>query len=543
MAPFRFNPLIPPPGCEPNIWIKLIVDVIADAYLGGEGVISLLVSGLEHLYNQFGVYEGIGPKWPTIKDLLKWLQTAKLKGRAAQWQASAQRILMAMTYGEFSKVVECADNSNVIGLLNQNCILEMDGLSAKSDKVMFSEALSLYLYRYRLSQGPREKLTNLMIIEEAHNLLHAKQAGARESVLENSIRMVRQYGLGYVFVDQSASLLSKVAFANSYAVIALSQKLKSDISAIASAMNLDDDQKKALSQLNRGDAVVRTADSSDRAFKTHVPLFNIEEGKITDQMLQNKSLGDSSDSRISTGNYTKSDPISDSPGKDKIMKILDEITAVNSHPPSNTDILLQADNNPNPPAMIMTRDSIRFLTDIAEYPLSTTVQRYNRLRLSRRRGNAVRKQLLSAGIINSVAIPTRTGQIVLFEITDNANCLCRDHGIFPKRLRESLEHLFWKVKAKEYFEDLDYEVTAEYSVDNNGFVDLLAQKAFSKTAVEIETGKSDIIANVEKLIGSGFDKVVLVATSPSAVDMIDKALMRLSNCPVAVERLCWLDIS
>ena len=50
VSPFRFNPLIPPPGCEPNVWIKLIVDVIASAYLGGEGVISLLVAGLDKLY-------------------------------------------------------------------------------------------------------------------------------------------------------------------------------------------------------------------------------------------------------------------------------------------------------------------------------------------------------------------------------------------------------------------------------------------------------------------------------------------------------------
>jgi hypothetical protein len=45
VSPFRFNPLIPPAGCEPHIRIKLIVDVIAGAYLGGEGVISLLVGG------------------------------------------------------------------------------------------------------------------------------------------------------------------------------------------------------------------------------------------------------------------------------------------------------------------------------------------------------------------------------------------------------------------------------------------------------------------------------------------------------------------
>lgn len=57
VSPFRFNPLIPPPGCEPGTWIKLTVDVIASAYLGGEGVISLLVAGLDHLYREAGVFE------------------------------------------------------------------------------------------------------------------------------------------------------------------------------------------------------------------------------------------------------------------------------------------------------------------------------------------------------------------------------------------------------------------------------------------------------------------------------------------------------
>ena len=126
------------------------------------------------------------------------------------WQASAERILLAMTYGEFAAVVNTQDNSHVLDLMDHNVVLEMDGLSSNSDRTLFSEALTLYIYRSRLAQGPRDQLTNMIILEEAHNLLLAKQAGARESVLESSIRMIRQYGLGYVFVDQSASLLSKV---------------------------------------------------------------------------------------------------------------------------------------------------------------------------------------------------------------------------------------------------------------------------------------------------------------------------------------------
>jgi len=288
VSPFRFNPLIPPPGCEMHVWIKLIVDVIASAYLGGEGVISLLVAGLDHLFRQLDLFDGPQQRWPTVADLLAWLRTTKLKGRAALWKDSAERILLGMTYSEFGAVLNCQDNGIVQGLLDHNVVLEMDGLSSDSDRRMFSEALTLYLYRMRLVQGSREKLTNLIILEEAHNLLLAKQAGTKESVLENTIRMIRQYGLGYVFVDQSASMLSKVAFANSYATIALSQKLRNDVQAMAGAMNLTDEQKEALNTLAIGTAVVRLADEHPEPFLIRIPRCPIQEGSVADDAIRTR---------------------------------------------------------------------------------------------------------------------------------------------------------------------------------------------------------------------------------------------------------------
>jgi len=63
------------------------------------------------------------------------------------WQASAERILLAMMYGEFAAVLNTQDNHHVLDLPDHNVVLEMDGLSSSTDRVMFSEALTLYLYR------------------------------------------------------------------------------------------------------------------------------------------------------------------------------------------------------------------------------------------------------------------------------------------------------------------------------------------------------------------------------------------------------------
>ena len=552
VSPFRFNPLIPPPGCEPNVWIKLIVDVIASAYLGGEGVISLLVAGLDKLYRDAGIYDKLPGKPPTIQDLLIWLKTTKLKGRAAMWQASAERILLAMTYGEFGAVVNTLDNGHVRDLLNHNVVLEMDGLSSNSDRKLFSEALTLYLYRYRLAEGPQPELTNLIVLEEAHNLLLRKAAEAKESVLETSIRMIRQYGLGYVFVDQSASMLSKVAFANSYATLALSQKLRSDIQAISSAMNLTDEQKEALTTLPVGQVIVRLADKHPEPFLVNIPRFPVREGSVTDESVRKKMAAYSRDSTANSIADTSSPAIPPLPLQDKNKESqsnTEENTMKQKHPRPPTP----ADLNPesHPPELAeqsepeLSREATRFLADLIAHPLSTTVSRYHRLSFSRRRGNAIRQQLAEAGLIEAVAIPTRSGQVVLYQLTDDGRTVTASTGLAPgPRPRESLEHRYWVQKTKEHFETKGYSVTCEHQVKGNGAVDLLAERPGEKLAVEIETGKSDIATNIKKIKNAGFDAVVLLATSPAAATACRKARdthRSSSSCPV--RQMTWLDVA
>jgi len=548
VAPFRFNPLIPPAGCEPHLWIKLIVDVIASAYLGGEGVISLLVAGLDHLYSQFGIFDQTQTGWPTIQELLAWLRTAKLKGRAAMWQASAERILLGMTYGEYGAVLNTQDNSHVAELLDHNVVLEMDGLSSASDKVMFSEALTLYLYRYRLAQGPQKKLTNVIILEEAHNLLLKKSNESKESVLETSIRMVRQYGLGYVFVDQSASLLSKVAFANSYATVALSQKLRSDVQAIAAAMNLTDEQKQALNTLPVGTAVVRLADEHPEPFLVRVPLFPIREGCVSDVAIRaqfGSCYSDTGSNRALRRDPEAISPIPLPDRKEENNRNNQEKNNEDTRPPSPRESVERnapSDSKPGPPRNLSPEEK-RFLTDIIARPLSTTVSRYHRLNLSRRRGNAVRESLTSAGVIERITIATRSGQVVLFQLTDRGRALCSSLGIDPgPKPRESLEHMFWVDRTAKHFERDGFEIRREHPVKGNGAVDILATRCGETVVVEIETGRSDTRENLTKIAHAGFDRVVLVATSPAASEACQKAMADVPG-DLPVQLLSWLDIS
>jgi hypothetical protein len=359
--------------------------------------------------------------------------------------------------------------------------------------------------------------------------------------------MVRQYGLGYVFVDQSASLLSKVAFANSYATIALSQKLRSDVHEMASAMNLTDEQKEALNTLPVGSAVIRLADEHPEPFLVKVPLCAVREGSVLDKAVKERMARYHRDSSTERAAQSFQKVVPRIPPPDKDSKTTESINEnKDTHPPSPNESKDKAsDPKPKPPYRNLSREEIRFLSDVAGRPLSTTVSRYQRLNLSRRRGNAVRQHLVSAGIIEAVAIATRCGQVVLYQLTDPGRAMCSSLGIEAgPRPRESLEHSFWVNRASKHFERKGYEVKCEHPVKGNGAIDILAQKPGEKIAIEVETGKSDIRQNLNKIRGAGFDRIVLLATSPAATEACHKAANSTGEGrSPAVEMITWVDIS
>jgi len=193
----------------------------------------------------------------------------------------------------------------------------------------------------------------------------------------------------------------------------------------------------------------------------------------------------------------------------------------------------------------MSREAVRFLADVAARPLSTTVSRYQRLHFSRRKGNAIRQDLDKAGLIEAVAIATRSGQVVLYQLTDAGRLVADDNGIDSGPApRVSLEHRYWVRRVADHFENDGYALTHEYAIEGNGAVDLVAERRDERIAVEVETGKSDIKTNIAKIRKAGFNRLVLMATSPSAVGACRRALDDLGpQSSQEVECLTWLDIS
>jgi hypothetical protein len=194
----------------------------------------------------------------------------------------------------------------------------------------------------------------------------------------------------------------------------------------------------------------------------------------------------------------------------------------------------------------MSREAVRFLADVAARPLSTTVSRYQRLHLSRRKGNAIRQDLSQAGLIEAVAIPTRSGQVMLYQLTDAGRTVCADVGIDAGPApRVSLEHRYWARRAADMFADRGFEVTHEYAVQRqrhrrSAWPSALANAWRSRLKRASPTFPQTSLSSATPALS----RVILLATSPSAVTACQRAIRQTGAAQkVRIEQLTWLDIS
>ena len=74
----------------------------------------------------------------------------------------------------------------------------------------------------------------------------------------------------------------------------------------------------------------------------------------------------------------------------------------------------------------------------------------------------------------------------------------------PER-KESPEHWYWKMKLAEELRKQGYTV----EVEKDG-ADLAVEKDGKRIAVEIETGKSDVEANINRNLAAGCHEVIVV---------------------------------
>ena len=508
IVPFAFQPLIPPPGTTPSIWLKLLIDVIANAYYVGEGVKYLLMKAIDAIYRETGVYSGAPKAWPSFRDILAWLEEYKpANARESQWMISTLRTVESLCYGEMGRIINKPQQTPLDELLRQNVVLELDALT-QTDKTFLSEALLLWIHHFRMQEGGRETLKHVIVIEEAHHLLKESDT-ATESIMEVTLREIRELGQAIVLIDQTPSQIAPTALANTATKIFLNLPHRTDINTAAAALLLTNEQKDYLGQLPVGTAIVKLQDKHFMPFVVKIPLVPIQKGSITDEDLKRRFRADFAESGPICTIQTASEVILPIPATDK--------NAVGAQ-------LIE------PGKVVLSDDERLLLEDVVNHPNNGGVNaRYKRLKMSTRRGQKTRDALIRRGLAESHDVATPHGKVTLLELTEQGRRHSHRLGLarLPPRHHVGPVHEFWRRHATLTLESQGYTVEREVRIPGDGFVDLCATREKERLAVEIETGESNIKKNLRKVLEDGFTGLIVVAVTPHARAAITALLDKL----------------
>ena len=520
VAPFRFNPLIPPPGTQATVWLKKLIEVMCHAYFLGEGVTVLLMRAMDSLYRRYGVYDGAPVRTPTIADVRDFLLDRKAKGREAGWMESAMRAVEVLCFGEMGRVLNSPGPLDISDLLNRQVVLELDALT-NADKTFLIESLLLWVHHYRLAQAEREIFKHAIFIEEAHHVLLRKkqEATGEEMVTDVILREIRELGEAVICLDQHPSLISKPALGNTYTTFAFNLKHRGDLAMMQDCLLLDAEQTDYLGRLEVGWAVVKLQGRWFWPFLVKLPLIQVPKGSVTDAMIRERSAA-----------MTELPPIE--PGRKETNSLPIPAESGDFRPKGTEDAEKRCiprgdkkggEEEGNGCAIRLTTQYRKFLLDVHEHPSSFVVDRYHRLGLGARKGTGIQQRLMSAGLLCAAAVELDRGRGRILGLTDEGRQLL---GIVagPASRRGGLMHRYWQARLADHLRQHGYEVQEEAPAGGGKAIDIVAVKDGKRIAFEIETGQSDVAGNVQKCLEAGMDRVIVVAVSAGALDAIAQAV-------------------
>lgn len=471
ISPFKFNPLIPPQGTPPEVWLKKLIEIIAHAFYCGDGVMYLLQNAIDEVYREFGVYENKQKQWPTMKDVLVWLKKYNARGREAGWMSSTLRAVQCLCFGEMGKVLDIRDQIGLEELLKKNVIMELDTLT-NNDKIFLIESLLLWIHHYRMAEGKRETLKHVILVEEAHHILLKQKQDLQggETVVDIIVREIRELGEGLILIDQVPSQMSNVALANTYTTIAMNLKHQSDVYSAARCMLLGVGEKEYLGKLEVGFAVCKLQGRIFKPFLLKIPLIKLKKGTVTDEKVREKMK-----------NYHKFVENREIMEKQGFSGSLPEKEPGNSNPELIRVIRHKDKLSVNEKIVLM---------DILKNPAASILDRYERLGFNPYLGNVVQQTLTNKGLIMSESVPTSNARVKIMKLTSYGKSILRKLGCKIKLENNGSEHKYWKYKIADYYKNKGHSV----EIEKDG-ADILVDK---KVPVEIATGKSDEIKNIKR---------------------------------------------
>jgi hypothetical protein len=459
----KVNFLQPPKGVSKKQWMMIVADIFAHVF----GFFSASENYMMQFMDQ--LYQKHEKDYPTLQELFEAIDKTEEKSRRYIEYQDVVRNRLASMLIVLKDVVDCRQGFPIEELLEHPVVIELDGL--RRDEANFLvEYLLAYIFAYRLANGHRGRLRHVIVFDEATRVFFRKREW-RETTIELGIpfidtvpQIIRDYGEGILFALQEPSLTSHSLMANSNVKIVGFLGEGEDIDAIATSLDLNEEERSAIAKLERGEFIVKKAGMEPFLMKSFdYPL----EKEVTDEELRARM--------------------------EPILSRLNKFVVPASQQNKKETVKLI----PN-----LSEDAKKLLFSVNSHPFKGVSSHYSMLGFSGRKAETAKDELIQKGFVKEISITLGSHRPVKFLVITSLGLSYLKKEKKETRLWEfignaSFEHRLYQVLIAYSFRNSGHQAFIEKEIGEGKRLDILLIQHEKRVGIEIELTPN---LNLEKIL-------------------------------------------
>ncbi len=524
---WKFNPLQAGTS-NPIAHIAVAIDLLVRTLDLPSRAGSILRNTIHDLYRAYGILEGRVEAWPCLFDVYESVRsTAGLNAAARDAILDRLGSLLNML------TPQCAAWRlawNPSDLARYSIDFEMKGTSEHVKQILLESSLYA-LFQHEIERGVVNGPLSLFVAFEDSQRFFADQQRGDSALtpMDEIAGITRGTGIGLCVNVQTAQGLSRKLVPNLATRIIGRLGSYDDYSRLGADMALNREQLSwAMHNLRPGRFLAQLSSGRWRhPFVMSVPLVEIPTTVSDAEAARSVEILD----RLPT---VAAPEYANWPGRPpKVSSPTDSQDSwrINSEAQRDGSVGSLEDSRPE---IRISKRCLDYLSSIAEDPLRSITAMDEDLGLGSAQGDKIRKQLLSAGLVEKIRINLlgRGRQFHLMELTLQGHSLLKSIGveIIRGHGRGGLAHCYWTNSIAEcmtskgatcVIEDESKAVRVDIAIRTSQGIEV---------AVEVECSAGHEVHNVRKDLAAGFKHVVsLVKEKPRVITVREKLALELGT--------------
>lgn len=318
VAPFRMNPLEFLEGESISAHVDMVKACIEAAFDMEAAIPQIIETSLYRCYEKKGwnvetnknskyenPYADDVNAFPTLSDLIEVTKEIveeqgfdeRLKN---DYLGSVRARLKGLVVGAKGSMLNTPRSIDFFKLLDRNVVIELENIKSGSEKSLIMGFILANLNEAQkiiFKKNGNKKKNHITLVEEAHRLLSKYSPGDSLNkkngveTFSDMLAEVRKYGECLIIADQIPEKMTPEVLKNTNTKIVHKIFAQDDKESIGNTMDLSDEQKSYLSNLQTGRAVVFSQDWDKSILVQIEKLVDTTNEKIEDEKLRNMALG------------------------------------------------------------------------------------------------------------------------------------------------------------------------------------------------------------------------------------------------------------